>query len=250
MRPRNRAKNVPRTNRLLLPALLGALLAAACGGGGESAPAKTADDEATRGDHEDRPAMSASAEIGALDEGKVTSAFRAAQGALQRCLAKGAERNELEGGDIAFVVKIDTSGRAVHAHVEKSTIGDRETERCMLSALKKQSWPAPVGGDIGVAKNGFGFDMPNDSRPPTEWEADRVSDAVASVSSKIAACKKGTRGDLTATVYVDPDGAATSVGIAASDDSGEDAADCLAEALRGAKYPSPGSWPAKVTFSL
>jgi hypothetical protein len=40
------------------------------------------------------------------------------------------------------------------------------------------------------------------------------------------------------------------VGIASSDESGEKAADCLVDLLKGAKFPSPGSWPAKVTFSL
>jgi hypothetical protein len=73
---------------------------------------------------------------------------------------------------------------------------------------------------------------------------------VSTLSSQIAQCKHRAHGDFTATVYVDQDGSAVTAGIAASDESGEDAADCLAAALKGAKYPSPGSWPAKVTFSL
>lgn len=194
--------------------------------------------------------MSASADIGALDEGRVTQTFRGAQGALQKCVTAGAARNELEGGDIAFLVKIGSGGRVVHAHAEKSTLGDRETEKCMLQVLKKRSWPEPEGGDVGLARNSFGFDMPNDARPPTPWEASRVDETVATLSGKIASCKQHTHGDLTATVYVDPDGAALSVGIAASDDSGEDAADCLVSVLKDAKYPSPGSWPAKVSFPL
>jgi hypothetical protein len=92
--------------------------------------------------------------------------------------------------------------------------------------------------------------MPNDSRPPTAWDPDRVSETVSGMSSRIASCKRQAHGDVTATVYVDPDGAATSVGIAATDDSIEDAADCLVSALKDGKYPSPGSWPAKVTFPL
>jgi hypothetical protein len=229
----------------------GILVVSLCGcGGGETAPAKSANDEETSKTHEDRPSMSASADIGALDEGQVTQAFRAAQGALQKCVTAGASRNELEGGDIAFLVKIGSGGRVVHAHAEKSTLGDRETEKCMLQVLKKRSWPAPQGGDVGLARNSFGFDMPNDARPPTPWESSRVDETVATLSGKIASCKERSHGDLTATVYVDPDGAAVSVGIAASDDSGEDAADCLVAVLKDAKYPSPGSWPAKVSFPL
>jgi len=225
------------------------VLAVACGGS-EGSRAETPVDEESRSSREDRPKMSASSEIGALDEGKVTSAFRGAQGDLQRCLAAGAARNELEGGDIAFFVKIDTSGRAVHAHVEKSTLGDRETEKCMLGALKKRAWPEPQGGDIGLARSSMGFDPPNDVRPPTDWDPSRVEDTLEEVADELSECRRGTIGDLTATAYVDPDGAALSVGVAASDESGESAADCIVDVLKEAKYPSPGSWPAKVTFPL
>jgi hypothetical protein len=194
--------------------------------------------------------MAASAEIGALDEAKVTSTFNGALGDLQKCLAAGAKRNELEGGDIGFFVKIGSTGRIVHAHAERSTLGDRATEKCMLDALGRRSWPEPQGGENGLAHNSFSFDMPNDARPPTDWSADRVQAAVAGVSGKLTQCKRGARGDVTATVYVDPDGSALSVGIAVSDEAGESAADCLVSVLKDAKYPSPGSWPAKVTFPL
>ncbi|HEX4338900.1 MAG TPA: AgmX/PglI C-terminal domain-containing protein [Polyangiaceae bacterium] len=196
------------------------------------------------------PSMSTSAEVGALDEGKVTQTFHGALKDLQACLASGAKRNELEGGDIAFLVKVDTSGRIVHAHAEKSTIGDRDTEKCMLSALRKRDWPPAEGGDVGLARNSFGFDMPNDERPPTDWDAERVASAKSDMRGKLDACKHGVSGSLTATVYVDPDGSAVTAGVATSDDSGEAAADCIVGVLKGAKYPSPGSWPAKVTFEL
>jgi hypothetical protein len=238
--------------------LRGALLAIAawvalsgCGGGStETAGARSAaDEEAPRERHEGTK-MAASAEIGALDEGKVTQTFQGAMAELKRCLSAGASRNEFEGGDIAFFVKVDTDGRAVHAHVERSTLGDRETEKCMLKALRRQTWPRPQGGDVGLARNSFGFDMPNDTRPPTDWDSGRVSETVATLSTKLDKCKHGANGEFTATVYVDPDGAATSAGIASSDESGEGAADCLAGVLKDAKYPSPGSWTAKVTFPL
>jgi hypothetical protein len=221
----------------------------ACGGS-ENQGAESPADVTERRSREDRPNMSASSEIGALDEDKVTATFRSAQGDLQKCLFQGAQRNEHEGGDVAFFVKIDTNGRVVHAHVERSTLGDRETEKCMLRALEKRSWPSPQGGDIGLARSSLGFDPPSDARPPTDWPPSRVDDAVQGMRDKISSCKRGAGGDLTATVYVDPDGAALSVGVAASDESGASAVDCLVDVLKQATYPSPGSWPAKVTFTL
>lgn len=241
--------------RSLAPARAAISLSLACSicsvsCGGETPEPRAPVHEPEEKPQAERPQISATAEIGALNEAKVSEAFHSAQKALQRCLAEGAKRNELEGGDIEFLVKIGSSGRVVHAHATKSTIGDRDTEKCMLRALGKQDWPAPVGGDVGLARNSFGFDMPNDERPPTEWAADRVESVVAGTGSKLAECKRGVSGSITATVYVDPDGAAVTAGIAASDDSGEGAADCIVGVLKDTKFPSPGSWPAKVTFEL
>jgi len=229
--------------------LLLGLAASACGG--ETPEPRTSAQEPDEKPREQKkPALQTSADIGALDEAKVTQVFHAALKDLQQCLSDGAKRNELEGGDIAFLVKVGASGRVVHAHAEKSTIGDRETEKCMLKALRRRDWPPPEGGDVGLARNSFGFDMPNDERPPTDWDADRVASTRATVGGKLESCKRDVTGSMTATVYVDPDGAAVTVGVASSDDSGEEAADCIVAALKDAKYPSPGSWPAKVTFEL
>jgi hypothetical protein len=225
-----------------------AAMSIACGG--ETPEPRTAAQEPEEKPAAKHPAMSASAEVGALDEAKVTQTFHAALKDLQACLADGAKRNELEGGDIAFLVKIGASGRVVHAHAEKSTIGDRDTEKCMLGVLRKRDWPPPEGGDVGIARNSFGFDMPNDERPPTDWEAERVESAKAAMGGKLDDCKRRSSGSFTATVYVDPDGAAVTAGVASSDDSGEAAADCIVSVLKDTKYPSPGSWPAKVTFAL
>jgi hypothetical protein len=52
-------------------------------------------------------------------------------------------------------------------------------------------------------------------------------------------------------MYVGPGGHVISAGIAAGSKDGDEKADCLATVLgklRG--LPSPGSWPAKVSFSF
>lgn len=226
------------------------MVTTACGGGNENQEPRSAANADETEPRRETSKMSASSEIGALDEGKVTEIFQGALDDLKQCLSAGAERNEFEGGDIAFFVKVDSSGKAIHVHAERSTLGDRDTEKCMLKALRRRSWPRPQGGDVGLARNSFGFDMPNDTRPPTDWDPGRVKETLAGLEAKLDKCKAGASGNFTATVYVDPDGAATSAGIASTDESGEDAADCLVGVLKGAKYPSPGSWTAKVTFPL
>jgi hypothetical protein len=236
-------------SRFSLPLCLLTLVCSACGGGGQAPEAKTADDtEAEQGDAPEESGMNASAEIGALDERQVTKTFENALDSLQSCLHEGASRVELLGGEIAFYVEVDESGHAQHVHATRSTIGDRETERCMLDALRAEAWPKPQGGLKGLARNSFDFDMPNDVRPPVMWDGGQVSETVSEMRGKLSEC--GRASDLIATVYVNTDGTALAAGVSGEDPSAEQAADCVSDVLRDAKYPSPGSWPAKVTFRL
>ena len=62
----------------------------------------------------------------------------------------------------------------------------------------------------------------------------------------LAACGGG--GPFSVTAYVKTNGSVLSAGVAHSDDQGDDAAKCIVEAVKHAKFASPGSWPAKVTF--
>ena len=203
--------------------------------------------------HHDRAApgqVTASAEIGGLNEEEVDKTFRAALTGFQRCLDDGSKRVEFLGGSVSFFVKLDSAGRVEHAHLEKSTIGDRETEKCMLDRLRDKRWPKPVGGLHGLARKAFDFDPPNDVRKPASWDGDRVSPVVSKLSSKLNGCKKGARGSFEATLYVATDGSVLAAGVTPPDEAGDAAVDCLVDTLKGATWPSPGSWPAIVSFSM
>lgn len=234
---------------LTLWCLIGSL-AFGCGGG--DAPARSADDAETdgSGSRGRGEQMSASAEIGALDEAAVDRTFRKSLSGLERCLHTGARRVEFIGGKVSFYIEVDSGGSLRHAHLEESTLGDRDTEKCMLGVLGSKRWPKPVGGDMGYARNSFDFDPPNDVRPPTDWESDRLSEVLDKLAPELDECKQGASGRFKATLYVATDGAPLSVGITPPDASGDAALDCLAQALKNATYPSPGSWPAKVSFEL
>ena len=61
----------------------------------------------------------------------------------------------------------------------------------------------------------------------------------------------GAGGSFRATMYVGPGGKVMAAGVATSTKDGDEKADCLSKALLKLKgLPSPGSWPAKVSFGL
>jgi len=211
-------------------------------------PAKTADDKPeTEERHGSK--LSVSSEIGGLDEEKVNAAFESSLSGLERCLNQGASRVEFLGGSVSFFVKIDMEGKVDGAYLEKSTLGDRDTEKCMLDAVRSKHWPKPVGGEHGLARKSFDFDPPNDVRAPAEYDHDHLGRGLDKISGKLASCKSA-KGAYEATMYVATDGSVLSAGVTPPNEDGEGSVDCLVSTLKSAAFPSPGSWPAKITFTL
>jgi hypothetical protein len=230
------------------PLTLAAVLLVACGGSSEPPP-KSANIDSS-GPEAEEQGIRATSEIGGLNEEAVDRTFSSSVSTLERCLRHGAERVEFLGGTVSFYLKIDTRGRVDHAHLEHSTLGDRETERCMLDALRGKTWPRPVGGEHGLARKSFSFDPPNDVREPTFWEKSDAAPGLQKVFGEVSRCKDGRHGDYEATLYVGTDGRVLAAGVAPPDEDGDAAVDCLVSVLESASFPSPGSWPAKVTLTL
>jgi hypothetical protein len=235
------------------PALLSLLLPAfafACGGedSARRRPKLVEQEPVQETDH--LHGVRAESEVGGLNEDAVEATFKKSLGALQNCLNDGSSRVEFLGGSVAFFLKIDARGRIEHAHLESSTLGDRATERCMLKALSRKSWPKPIGGAVGLARKSFEFDPPNDVRPPTDWPEEEVRPTVEKMSGKLRSCKNGTRGVFRATAYVAADGSVLTASVTPPDEQGEQDVDCLVEVVEQTTFPSPGSWPAKVSFPL
>jgi hypothetical protein len=189
-------------------------------------------------------------EIGALDEMKVKQAFQRSSEKLSACFAGGVQRLPYLSGEIRFVIRVGRDGSARWAYVKESTLGDRETEACMLSVLKSSGWPKPVGGE-GLAENSFAFDPGGDERPPVAWTPEQLGAPYRRAKGALVQCRKkaGTKG-LRATLYVETDGKPSAIGVSGADEKGEAAVDCVLGALKGLKFPSPGSYAAKVSVTI
>ncbi len=246
------------------------LALAGCGGSGPApsipAAAAPAAGEAEQGT--EKPAAnqpSFGAEYGGMNEERVAKVFSSTYDALGTCLEEGSQGMPYLAGAVYFYLEVDASGTVVHAHMEKSDLGDRDISLCMLDVLRKQSWPAPVGGKFGKIQSNMTFSPQAGVNQPTAWEAHQVASAVGELAEPIEQCKAGVTGTFTATAYVgtlmrpaaegSKDGP-TEVGkmmavdVTPPSKEGAAAIDCLVKVLRSGTYPSPGQVPAKVTFPL
>lgn len=189
------------------------------------------------------------AEVGALDEDKVNEAFAAARPAIDECFrgANKGMRYKIVGGDIEVIVRVKNDGSVRWAYPRRSTLGHSATERCIISVLERQNWPRPQGGEEGIASTNYGIDAPG--RDAVEWSPGDLGEAGGELESRLRSCLRGG-GGIEITIYVDPNGNVLSAGAAIDDERSIDAIDCAIDEARGINYPSPGSYPAKVTVRV
>lgn len=197
-----------------------------------------------------RPSMGASAELGGLDERAAEQSFRDSLQGLEACIQDGVQRLEFIGGSIEFAVKVDSTSHAADVWAADSTLGERETEKCMFNALRSVAWPAPQGGVFGIARNSFDFRPRRGVKVPAVWDAGKVSRVLARLDGRINECRGERSERLLITLYIGEGGKALGGGAASEGPIDEHAVDCIVEALLAADYPAPEQAPTKVRFQL
>lgn len=232
-------------------ALLGlAALAASCGGAPPPpevpAPAEPPGEPVRRSS-----GPSVMAEVGALDEKKAQQAFEKASQKMSACFDRGVKRVPYLAGAVSFYVRVGGDGSARYTYLRDSTLGDRATEECMLSALKAITWPRPEGGQEGEAKNEFQFDPGGDERPPVPWSPEQLGPPFEKARPALRRCRTSAgTGPVKATFYVEPDGKPLSIGVSTSDEKGDLAVACVVDTLKAITFPSPGSYASKVSVVI
>lgn len=188
-------------------------------------------------------------ELGSVDPGDVKKAFHSLADKFAECQKEGLERVDVLAGSVKFFVRIAEDGSTKWAYLEDTDLGDRATEKCLIEATKEGHWPKPDGGE---AEARYSMELPvQASRAANAWDSEKVSHAVASHGEAIQRCKNGADARFRATMYVGTGGHVIAAGVASHTKEDGDKVDCLASALLKLKgLPSPGSWPAKVTFTL
>lgn len=198
-----------------------------------------------------RVGPSVETEIGALDQNATERAFGALLRKVEKCQDdRRAQEEQLDflSGDVKIKVRVKADGSARYAYLQKTTVGDRAVEQCIVDAAKGLSWPKPQGGE-GIAENEFSLPQKGD-REAVAWPATKVAKEVDGAKAQLKSCTGGKKGGFLVTAYVDKAGRVISAGASAPVEDAEGAVDCLVKAVRGLKLPSPGGFPAKVTISV
>jgi hypothetical protein len=195
--------------------------------------------------------MSVSGQLGSIDETATRKTFDRLSSKFQSCQSQGLSRIEYLSGDVKFFLRIGEDGRAKYGYLEKSTIGDLDTEKCLMDAAMNASWPPPEGGEAEIRYDGLGFDPPSNVRMPTEWPSDKVAATLGKHEGDFSKCLGEANGaKFSVTAYVESGGKVQTAGAATTSKEGAAQLDCVVSTVKGLKMPSPGSFAAKVAFQL
>jgi hypothetical protein len=235
--------------------LVAALLPAtgACGGGDVEPATEPEAPPPTTGAEEAPPeasmAVSGEGFMGTIPERLIHETLEPKMPKFQRCFFDGAGEVELLGGHMGFYFRVGLDGRVEWVDPRDSTVGHRATEECLLAIAAATRFPKPRGGGPAEFAWGFDIDSVGGLRPPVAWDAERVRASVRAERGSLVGCGLGEV-EVKVTAYVAPGGAVTSAGASTNAHDGVSKIPCVVDAVRGWKMPDPGSYPAKVTFTV
>ena len=221
----------------------------ACGGSGAEEPSAEAShtgDERPRRDD----GMMIEGLMGTLSAMEIDRALSPRMNRFASCFSVGADVIETVGGRIEMSFRIATDGSVKWVFAKASTVGERQTERCLLEVAAATRFSRPHGGEAEFSWP-LEFDPPEDVRAPDTWSSTEIADLLAAEGSGVTRACIGGRGQVVeVTAYVASGGAVLSVGAASTERAEASQLDCVAEAVRQWTFPDPGSYQAKVTFEL
>ncbi|MBW2525575.1 MAG: hypothetical protein JRI23_15435 [Deltaproteobacteria bacterium] len=186
------------------------------------------------------------AEIGGMDEYATNEAFNALAPQFARCVEQRSDHLATFGGHAHIAMRVKRDGRTRWAYLKDSTLGDRQTERCVLSLVRQATWPRPLSGE-GLADSTFEVEP---RKEPNVLDSSRAGRGVVRARNHASSCRKGVQGTFRATVYLDEKGRVLSAGVAPPSEEAESVADCVAESLEGLYFGFKGNPGAKATFDL
>lgn len=189
--------------------------------------------------------------LGTLSQDEISRALRPKMGAFLECFTDRYRSVEFLSGAIQLVFRVSVEGRVRWVYPAVSDIGDRVAERCLLERARRVHFSRPRGGEAEFSLP-LAIDPQEEIRPPFPWNEARLSGVISEHS---AALVSHCGPDLVApiwriTVYVSPGGELLAAGASAANVDAAAKIDCVIDSIQAWPMPDPGSYPAKVSFTL
>jgi hypothetical protein len=225
-----------------------ALLTAACGGESTTTPEPAANARSEGG--EAPPSgdeLAVTGLRGTLSQSQIQGALEPRMLKFSRCVERRSSEIEWLSGKVELTFHIALDGSVARVFPSLSELGDREAERCIVEVAQGTRFPRPSGGEADFS---WSLEVPPDPdvREPVAWDAAQASEILLAHAAEVLGQCGGGAFDVT--LHVDTSGSVLAGGVTTKNEDDADKLDCVAEALRAWTFPSPGSYPARISFGL
>jgi len=186
--------------------------------------------------------------LGKIDDSVVEDLFRRNQDRILACYQNEALEvlEEIEGQLEAYI-EVDRQGQVTATYFTSGDLGSNAAQSCLLNAIQRMSFPAPIGGSRAEMHYDFPFEEPYDHPAPFDWSGEAIDAVVAGHQAEVDQCLNGQT-DVALTVYVGRKGRVVAAGGTGRTADGYHAAECLSQAAMSWTFEDPGKTrPAKAT---
>lgn len=252
-------KNVGRSGAVVVVA---AMVVMGCGGEPEPTAVETQETAGDEGLEGVDDGMGTSGTLGTIPQFAIESSLQGRQRRFLRCFTEAWKRNDLIGGEIRFVFRADAEGAVRWVYPASSSVGDHETERCLLEVARGATFPPPGSGEAEFTWS-LSVDPMEDVRPPVAMEAGEMEDEISeNAAAALEECAPDGSASYRVTAYVKPGGAVLAAGLATRAEAealpgaepppevAAEAVQCVVDHVEGWELPDPGSYPGKISFDL
>jgi hypothetical protein len=220
---------------------------AACGDKPAAEPVVSESSGAERQAEEPADGMGITGLRGTLSQHEIQGALEPRMLKFARCVQQRSGDVEWLSGRVLLDFHVALDGKVARVFPRESSMGDRSTERCAVEVALATRFPAPHGGEADFS---WSFEVPLDGeiREPVSLGAGELEPEPGALRSALeGACGAG---QYAVTAYVDTTGKVVSAGAAASDEESAQKLDCVASAVEGFTFKSPGSYAAKLQLAV
>lgn len=185
--------------------------------------------------------------MGTLSQHEIQNALEPKLPRFLRCASQRRAVLDVLAGTLTMRFNVGVDGSVANVQPAESTLGDRETERCMLEIAKGVRFPPPHGGE---AEFRWPLELPPDGdvRAPTELLPEPGREPLAKGPAELRASCGG--GPVVVSLYLDASGSVLAAGVAAPELATAGELDCIAEGVRAWRFASPGSYVGKLSFPV
>ena len=167
------------------------------------------------------------------------------------CFSRRYDELEVLAGELVMGFRVDREGRVLWVRPVRSTVGDRQTESCLMDVARGARFRPPRGGEAEFTYP-LAMDLTDGVRAPLAWGPERMQASIARFGEELLQeCRPaGHSGGYSITAYVERPGRILAVGATTDAEPLVETLDCVVEHVRGWETATPGSYPARVSFEV